>query len=141
MEIFWILFLIVSLISGSTSGQEWNIQDLEGRADLDNLVKYIYNSNNGTWDPANLNLTELQDSIHDKLALLNLTSSEISLNSFLDFNGVAITPLGQLTAWVGHLISPLVMYAVVFGGAFILMQIIFQVKKKKLSGSFKFRGT
>ena len=131
MHFSWILFSIVSLISGPTSGQDWNIRELEGRSDLDNLVKYIYNSNNGTWDPASLNLTELQDSIHDKLALLNLTSSELSLNEFLDFNSVAITPIGQLTAWVGDLVYPFVIYGALFGGAFILMQIIFQVKFSK----------
>ncbi len=130
MELFWILFALVSLASGRTLGQntEWDFKELENDPSMDSLVEYFYRNNNNS---ADFNLTQLQDIIHEKMASLNLSDSKFdkafNFDSAFDFNNVAITPLGQLTAWVGDLVYPFIIYGIVFGGALIILQLIIQV--------------
>jgi len=133
MELFWILIALVSLTFGRTLGQnvEWDFKELENDPSMDSLVEYFYRNNNNS---ANFNLTQLQDTIHEKLASLNLSDSKFdktfNFDSAFDFNNVAITPLGQLTAWVGDVVYPFIIYGIIFGGAFIILQLIIQVSIK-----------
>jgi hypothetical protein len=130
MDLFSV-FIFASLATAcAVLGQEvtdqWIVPDLDGKSGLDNLVRLIYNSNNGSWDPEHLNLTELQIGIHDKLSTMDLTSTD--LDALLNFDHVAVTPLGQLTAWVGDLFYPFLIYGLVFGAAVIIFFVGSQVK-------------
>ncbi len=134
MELFWILITLVPMTFGRTLGQtvEWDFKELENDPSMDSLVEYFYRNNNNS---ANFNLTQLQDTIHEKLASLNLSDSKFdkafNFDSAFDFNNVAFTPLGQLTAWVGDIVYPFIIYGIIFGGAFIILQFIIQVSSKK----------
>ena len=125
------LLMTPSMTSGqdadATAAEQWNDHIPDGRsADLDSLVKYIYTSSNGEWDnAATLNLTEIQNSIHEKLSKLNLTSTD--LDSLLDFDNVALTPLGQLTAWLGDRIYPFVIYGIILVGVITVFVLFSQV--------------
>ena len=127
MDLFWILVALLSLSNGQTSAQsdEWNIQNLDQDSNMDNLFRYFYSNNNGTLDLGKMNLTELQDNIHEKMATLNLSGKDLDV--LFNFNDVAITPLGQLTAWVGDRFYPVIIYGVIFGAAAVLIYAIFLV--------------
>ena len=130
-----ILFLTITatltLTASGVSGQDSSEWGLDAKPEnLDSLVKFIYDGRSGQWDLADLNLTEIQDSIHEKLTTLNLTSTD--LDSFLNFDDVALTPLGQLTAWVGDKVYPVIVYGVVFGGIVIILYIFAQVRRRLL---------
>ena len=136
MDLFWILIALVSLASGRTLGQnvQWDFKELQNDPSMDSLVEYFYRNNNNS---ADFNLTQLQDTIHEKLASLNLSDSKFdkafNFDSAFDFSKVAITPLGQLTAWVGNLVYPFIIYGIIFGGAFIILQLIIQVSMNHLT--------
>ena len=127
MDLFWILVALLSLSNRQTSAQsdEWNIQNLDQDSNMDNLFRYFYSNNNGTLDLGKMNLTELQDNIHEKMATLNLSGKDLDV--LFNFNDVAITPLGQLTAWVGDRFYPVIIYGVIFGAAAVLIYAIFLV--------------
>jgi hypothetical protein len=130
MDLFSVFIFASLATSGAVLGQEvtdqWIVPDLDGKSGLDNLVRLIYNSNNGSWDPEHLNLTELQIGIHDKLSTMDLTSTD--LDALLNFDHVAVTPLGQLTAWVGDLFYPFLIYGLVLGAVVVLFFVGSQVK-------------
>ena len=118
----------LTLMTPGVSGQDSSEWGLEGKPEnLDSLVKFIYDGRSGQWDLADLNLTEIQDSIHEKLSTLNLTSAD--LDTFLNFDDVGLTPLGQLTGWFGDKVYPVIVYVLIFGGIAIVLYIFAQVRK------------
>jgi TATA-box binding protein (TBP) (component of TFIID and TFIIIB) len=57
---------------------------------------------------------------------MDLTSTD--LDALLNFDHVAVTPLGQLTAWVGDLFYPFLIYGLVLGAVVVLFFVGSQVK-------------
>ena len=69
---------------------------------------------------------DIQSNLADKYAGIT-TAANGAYDQLFNITGVAVTPLGQLTAWVGDLIYPLALGGILFFGVYILLQIVFQV--------------
>ena len=67
---------------------------------------------------------DFQSNLAEKFGNFNASGA---YQNFFNLTGVATTPIGKITGWFGDLIYPVAIGGVIFFGAYILLNIAFQV--------------